>query len=52
MKLLYKELQVPIAAMILGLESVKIASLNRITAEEKALLSPYFDCLINELQLF
>jgi hypothetical protein len=52
MKLLYKELQVPIAAMILGLESVKIASLNRTTAEEKALLSPYFDCLINELQLF
>ena len=53
MNLLYQELQVPLNAMILGLESIKTNSLRRcqqIQPEEK--LAPYFDHLILQLANF
>lgn len=53
MNLLYQELQVPLNAMILGVESIKTNSLRRcevIGAEET--LAPYFDHLIRELASF
>ncbi len=52
MQELYQELQVPIDAMILGLASIKIASLKRLAPEHQNELAPYFDCLIEELKLF
>ncbi|OYQ62933.1 phycobilisome protein [Pseudanabaena sp. SR411] len=52
MQQLYQELQVPLDAMILGLTSIKIASLNRLEPDQQTLLAPYFDCLIEELKLF
>lgn len=52
MQQLYKELQVPLDAMIIGLTSIKIASLNRLEPNLQTALAPYFDCLIEELKLF
>lgn len=52
MQELYQELQVPIDAMILGLVSIKIASLKRLDPELQNELAPYFDRLIEELKLF
>ncbi|WP_055077721.1 phycobilisome protein [Pseudanabaena sp. 'Roaring Creek'] len=52
MQELYRELQVPIDAMILGLASIKIASLKRLAPEHQHEVAPYFDCLIEELKLF
>jgi hypothetical protein len=52
MQELYQELQVPIDAMILGLSSIKIASLKRLDPELQNELAPYFDRLIEELKLF
>ncbi|MDJ0798860.1 MAG: phycobilisome protein [Calothrix sp. MO_167.B12] len=52
MKLLYEELSVPLDAMILGLEGIKIASLQRIEPEQQENLAPYFDHLINQLSRF
>ena len=52
MQELYQELQVPIDAMILGLSSIKIASLKRLAPEHQNELAHYFDCLIEELKLF
>jgi Phycobilisome protein len=52
MNLLYQELQVPLDAMVVGLEGIKTASLNRLEAEQKSELAPYFDSLIEQLKLF
>ncbi|MBL1210059.1 phycobilisome protein [Geminocystis sp. GBBB08] len=52
MELLYQELQVPLPAMILGLENLKYFSLEEFLPEEKYQISPYFDHLINELKQF
>ena len=52
MKILYQELQVPLDAMIVGLEGIKTASLSRIEPSEHAIVSPYFDHLINQLKSF
>ena len=50
MKLLYQELQVPLDAMVVGLEGIKTASLKRIDGEEA--IAPYFDRLIDRLKSF
>lgn len=51
MQLLYRELQVPLDAMVLGLEGLKEASL-RHTNADTVMVEPYFDHLIRELQRF
>ncbi|TYQ28615.1 phycobilisome protein [Pseudanabaena sp. UWO311] len=52
MNLLYQELQVPLDAMVVGLEGIKTASLKRLDSEQKFELPPYFDCLIEQLKMF
>lgn len=52
MNLLYQELQVPLDAMVVGLEGIKTASLKRVELERKSELSPYFDVLIEQLKMF
>ena len=52
MNLLYQELQVPLDAMVVGLEGIKTASLKRMESEQKSELAPYFDCLIEQLKMF
>jgi Phycobilisome protein len=52
MQQLYQELQVPLDAMVLGLEGIKIASLKRVEPEYQAELIPYFEHLITELSRF
>jgi hypothetical protein len=52
MQLLYQELQVPLDAMVVGLEGVKAASLKRVEPDRQTMLSPYFDRLIDELKKF
>ncbi|NEO33634.1 MAG: phycobilisome protein [Symploca sp. SIO3C6] len=52
LNLLYQELQVPLEAMVLGLESIKAASLKRFTAGEQETLAPYFEHLIIQLKQF
>lgn len=52
MQLLYQELQVPLDAMVVGLEGIKAASLKRVELEQEAILAPYFDHLIEQLQRF
>jgi Phycobilisome protein len=52
MKLLYRELNVPLDAMVFGLEAIKAASLKRIDVEQQELLSPYFEHLITRLSQF
>ncbi|MEH2424434.1 MAG: phycobilisome protein [Nostoc sp.] len=52
MNLLYQELQVPIEAMVLGLRSIKVASLNQCQANQQETLAPYFDHLITQLATF
>ena len=52
MNLLYQELQVPLDAMVVGLEGIKTASLKRVESEQKSELAPYFDCLIEQLKMF
>lgn len=52
MNLLYQELRVPLDAMVVGLENIKIASLKRIDSEEQAVLAPYFEHLITQLKSF
>jgi hypothetical protein len=45
MELLYRELRVPLDAMVLGLESLKSASLRRFDVTQADALAPYFDRL-------
>jgi hypothetical protein len=52
MRVLYQELQVPLDAMTVGLEGMKTASLKRIDVSQHAIVSPYFDHLINQLKSF
>ncbi|WP_435027139.1 phycobilisome protein [Nostoc sp. CALU 1950] len=52
MNLLYQELQVPLDAMLLGLKSIKTASLKRCQANQQQTLAPYFDHLISQLATF
>ena len=52
MQQLYQELQVPLNAMIVGLEGIKAASLKRINPEQQTELAPYFDHLIAQLKQF
>jgi hypothetical protein len=51
MELLYKELQVPLDAMVVGLEGLKAASLKR-CEESQLSLAPYFDHLIEKMAAF
>ncbi len=52
MQQLYEELQVPLKAMIVGLEGIKTASLKRVSPDQQDTLAPYFDSLIAELKQF
>jgi Phycobilisome protein len=52
MQQLYQELQVPLDAMVVGLEGIKTASLNQMEPRQQAELVPYFDRLITELSRF
>jgi hypothetical protein len=52
MNTLYRELQVPLDAMVVGLEGIKAASLRRVDANQQAHLAPYFDHLIDRLRQF
>jgi Phycobilisome protein len=52
MQLLYQELQVPLDAMVVGLEGIKAASLKRVEPEQQETLAPYFDHLIEQLKQF
>lgn len=53
MNLLYQELQVPLEAMVVGLENIKLASLQQIESpSHRNRLCPYFDHLIAQLQQF
>ncbi|MEM9539662.1 MAG: phycobilisome protein [Cyanobacteria bacterium P01_E01_bin.42] len=52
MNLLYQELKVPLPAMVLGLETLKIASLKNIEDEKSAEVSACFDHLIEKLKAF
>ena len=52
MNLLYQELQVPLDAMVVGLEGVKASSLKRIDPQHHTRLIPCFDQLIDQLRQF
>lgn len=56
MRLLYRELQVPLDAMVVGLEGIKSASLKRIPPElapnSPDRFAPYFDHLIDQMRQF
>jgi hypothetical protein len=52
MDLLYQELQVPLDAMVLGLQELKTASLARVSPDLQVDVAPYFDRLITKLQGF
>ena len=52
MQQLYQELQVPLDAMVLGLEGIKDASLRRLSDAQQESWAPYFDHLIERLRAF
>lgn len=52
LRLLYQELQVPLDAMVVGLEGIKAASLRRVDPNQQETLAPYFDHLIYQLRCF
>jgi len=52
LELLYRQLHVPFEAMVLGLASLKVASLLRCPVEQYDELAPYFDHLIDRLRHF
>jgi Phycobilisome protein len=52
MQQLYQVLQVPLDAMVVGLEGIKTASLSRVEPEQQAELIPYFEHLMAELDRF
>lgn len=52
MELLYQELQVPLPAMVTGLEGIKTASLSPMASAQQAEFAPYFDQLIDQLRQF
>ncbi len=48
---LYTEMQVPLPAMVTGLEALKVESLKRLPGQEAA-LAPFFDHLLGKMQAF
>jgi hypothetical protein len=52
MQLLYQELRVPLAAMVMGLEGIKTASLQRIDPAQRESFAPYFDHLTEQMKQF
>ncbi|MBL1178421.1 phycobilisome protein [Pantanalinema sp. GBBB05] len=52
MNLLYQELHVPLDAMVVGLENIKAASLQRLEPDQQPQIAPYFDHLIAHLKQF
>jgi allophycocyanin-B len=52
MEELYQELQVPLDAMVLGLKTLKVHSLQQFSEQEAKDLSPYFDRLIDRMEQF
>ena len=52
MEQLYRELQVPLNAMILGLEQLKVFSLQKFEPSQQQDLEPYFDRLIESMSKF
>ncbi len=51
MQVLYEELQVPLPAMVTGLEALKVESLKQVSGEAEA-IAPYFDHLIEKMRAF
>ena len=49
---LYQELNVPLNAMILGLEKLKFYGLQQFKPSQQNNLAPYFDCLIDAMKRF
>ncbi len=52
MQQLYQELQVPLEAMVVGLEGIKTASLKRVEADRQEAIAPYFTHLVKQLKRF
>jgi hypothetical protein len=52
MEQLYRELNVPLDAMVLGLENLKIYGLNLLSASDKDNCASYFDRLITAMKRF
>lgn len=52
MEQLYQELKVPLDAMVLGLENLKLYSLQQFPKEQQVNLVPYFDRLISAMKQF
>jgi len=52
MEQLYQELEVPLDAMVLGLEQLKVFSLKEFEADSQENIEPYFDRLIESMQDF
>lgn len=52
MEQLYRELKVPLPAMVLGLEKLKFYSLQQFEEEQRNNLAAYFDRLITEMKHF
>ena len=52
MELLYQELQVPLQAMVTGLENLKHFSLQEFPDSQRDEIAPYFDKLIHEMKQF
>ena len=52
MEQLYQELKVPLDAMVLGLEQLKVYGLEEFEESQRANLAPYFDRLIESMKGF
>jgi hypothetical protein len=52
MRQLYRELAVPLEAMVVGLEGLKIYSIEAIDPSDTGVVVPYFDVLIAKLRSF
>lgn len=52
MEILYRELNVPLAAMVKGVEALKVASMERLDGDRAGAVAPYFDRLIERLREF
>jgi hypothetical protein len=52
MRQLYVSLEVPLDAMVVGLNGLKGASLKRVDPAQQAVLAPYFDHLTEQLEAF
>lgn len=52
MRLLYEEMQVPMVPLMLGLNNLKPAALETLSTEQKDIVYPYFDHLIEQMEKF